>query len=774
MLLQYQLDNLSKLNQAAKESNKLVIVGARNSGRQYVIEQWSQNVPNALIIKLHQTSLNFEYASLVTALKEAYKNDIKKTSIAASFSLSILSLGIGISLEDESLLLTENKIITYLKQLSKKYSIIFIINNSINITDGSIELIEKFINKKKHKKNRYYEFILSEKAINESSCLYFQNISNSKSDKSDILKQLNLNPQIILSNKVVEFIFSNISDNIKLLNKVVEDINNNKLDFNFEKYDINNTTKALLEECTKNYTYSRQLKDLLTICAIAKHCFQTIDFAFLLKENESAIKLLLKYAQEHYLLENDVAGYRIVFGIVEKIYGTLDEMSKNKIYNNIVHMLANVYPSDYYNKYIFANLADDPSSTIYLMQHLFKEIRLNHNINLCDYKTILNTKQYNIVKKYNISYGLINAKKYTESIDTLNSLKDLSGALLYEINILKSQCLIKEIHEICRKDALRCLSYQRNNTAIDEDLKFRLDTRKIAAFIHVGEYEQAMSIYNDVKDRMLQILSQTNALQYEYYLNIIYRKYSYISDYELSINEVKQSVDFFRKHKKMYYNAYYIALNNLFSLYIINMNLEKALKVKNEIEQLQIEKNAIKFSREEILQNNFILYNYFAGNISINVAIESFKILYDTSEGIADHIFIASNYAVFMMLNNDLLHAKNILVKEIENVENDKEGVYNYRISINLAICDFLIDNSKRAECILKLKKIQYNQEDPHYKVRNTELKEIINLMDTIDICNNASTWCETYKSRITTLICAYTTYQQGLIFTTLFNWDDD
>lgn len=268
--------------------------------------------------------------------------------------------------------------------------------------------------------------------------------------------------------------------------------------------------------------------------------------------------------------------------------------------------------------------------------------------------------------------------------------------------------------------------------------------------------------------------SKTNSLEYRYYLNVIYRKFSYVSEYDLSINYVKKSVDFFRDYKKNYYKAYYISLNNLLSLYIINMDLKNAIKIKKEIEDLIISKSNINFPRIEIAKNNFILYNYFSQEISVKKAVLELEKLYNETVDSADYIFLASNYAVFMMLNNNLEEAKEILLKELDNVKNEQEGAYNYRIIINLSVCKFLIDNNKRAECVQLLKDIKYNQGDPHYRVRNQELTGIINLMKNIPKCNNAKEWCETYKSNVLTTITSYTTYQQGLIFTTLFDWDDD
>ena len=74
----------------------------------------------------------------------------------------------------------------------------------------------------------------------------------------------------------------------------------------------------------------------------------------------------------------------------------------------------------------------------------------------------------------------------------------------------------------------------------------------------------------------------------------------------------------------------------------------------------------------------------------------------------------------------------------------------------------------------MMLNSVQYNQQAPYYKNRLDELNNIKQLMNTIESCNDANKWCETFKSNISTPLSVHTTYQQGFIYTTLFNWDDD
>ena len=88
------------------------------------------------------------------------------------------------------------------------------------------------------------------------------------------------------------------------------------------------------------------------------------------------------------------------------------------------------------------------------------------------------------------------------------------------------------------------------------------------------------------------------------------------------------------------------------------MQLTKAQEVIEEIEQLTFSKNNIRFSRPEILNNNIILFNHFAKKKSFEEIETDFYNLYEETKDLADHILIASNYAVILMLNGKLKKAK--------------------------------------------------------------------------------------------------------------------
>lgn len=319
MLLQYQIDNLEKLRSATNSSTNLTIVGKKSSGRKYIIEHWSKSVRNPLIINLERTGLNCEYAALVSVLRKICQIGKNKIVISPNigFTVSVYTFGFSLSTNNDNILNSIRVIKKCLNKLANKFTLIFIIDNSLDISDQSIDLIDNFILKYK-KKNPIYRFTLSTQPILESTNIFFESLTNCNLDKYETLKKLNLNPDIQLNNKVVEFIFQNVSDNIGLLVDIVKDINNHSLDSNFEKFDVNNITENLLNESFQEYKYSSLLGELLTFYAITHYYFQKIDLAFLLNQDEYIVNKLIDFALEHYLIENKSKSYQIIFGLVKK------------------------------------------------------------------------------------------------------------------------------------------------------------------------------------------------------------------------------------------------------------------------------------------------------------------------------------------------------------------------------------------------------------------------------------------------------------------------
>lgn len=74
MLLPYQKINLEKLSSMVKENTNLTIVGKENSGRKYIIEQWSQSKKNPLIINLEKNRIKLRICNFGFSTKKNMSN----------------------------------------------------------------------------------------------------------------------------------------------------------------------------------------------------------------------------------------------------------------------------------------------------------------------------------------------------------------------------------------------------------------------------------------------------------------------------------------------------------------------------------------------------------------------------------------------------------------------------------------------------------------------------------------------------------------------------
>ena len=174
MLVDYQKDNLEKLKNEVKSNCNVFIAGSPNSGRKYVIKEWGRTQKNVCIIQLEKTSIQGRYASLTIKLKEVFEKQKLKCSLSPEISLSIqegiTGISLGVSKKDDLLFEEEKNIYSHLNKLMQRCNVIFIVDTSLNITDGSVEIIDSFIAKRN--KQRFKSNDCRRSTINIKGILY--------------------------------------------------------------------------------------------------------------------------------------------------------------------------------------------------------------------------------------------------------------------------------------------------------------------------------------------------------------------------------------------------------------------------------------------------------------------------------------------------------------------------------------------------------------------------------------------------------------------------
>ena len=780
MLLEYQNNNLKHLELALQKNDTITVIGQPKSGRKTVVS--NLNLDKSLLINIFPFTNQYHTCSdFLTAIKNIRILAQSSFEISPEISLGdIISIGIGI--EKKDLYELENQLIKNIKKASKRYKIVLVIENFDYLDNGTKSVINKIRSTeiKRKLKNGLISIFIPDKISDDGQQniigedIYFENLTYSNSNIKSIFSALNLNPSINLSEEVMYFILKNADGDIGLISSIIEDINHKKIDREFNLIDNNNNIQSLINSKINSKDFADKLRYILNIIAISDKYFSNLDLSFLLSEEINIIDYYMNFANENKYVTQINDCYQIIFGLIKKIFSTIPENQKIKIYNDIVKLINAYYPNQYKEKYHFANLAKDSKSKIYLLQFIFQQIRK---------KGIVDSEQFDlsdneavIINEYFKAYSKSNNNDYSKALNVINSILNkltLSSPIKEEFLLLKSQILIKSIDQKCRVEAIDILSYDDTDYNIDEYLRYRIETRKIAALIHNGEYEQAKCQSLKMENKFLRIINENKSPGIEYYLNVIYRKYSNIHSYESSITAINKSIQFFSKNLN-YIKETYISLNNALALNLINGKQTDAFENIKMIEKLKEEHFNFRFPRTEIYENNNLIYKLLNEDNITDIS-NCFKILCKKTKGTADNIFICSNYAISLALSGDVLGAIAILEEKYNDslVKNDREGVYKLRIYCNYAILIFLVNKNKE-KALNVLKEVYISKEDLHYSERTMELNTIIKTIEDSEGCNSVAEWMKKYKSNVKSIKNYCCLYEQGFVFTTLFDWDDE
>lgn len=777
MLLDYQKINLDKLKWSLVDNNYVCIVGKPKSGRKKVISMLPYK--NKLIINILPTKKRYtNYDDLLNSVRDiSYFNKTRK-KLGFDLSLSGNTAGISTQLSSHDLFSIENELVKRLYRLSQFKQIIFVVENPKIIDEGTKTVLSIVLNKKRilfpDKKMIRIDLCETEEQTN-GKVLYFENLSQDPSELSKTLYLLNLNPNILLSKYILDFICRNANSNIELINKIIADINKQNIDVDFNSTDLNSYIKELVCTSIETSSYKNELTDILTIISLCDRYFNDLDLSFLVEKDLNLVELYLDFAVKHKLLESDGNGYYIVLGIIRKIFSNSPIEKKREIYNRIIKLINTFYPDQYLEKYNLAKIANQNGYSVYLLQHLMKDIRETGSfVSNAD----LNDFEKSIIDTYYNAYCKASSNQFDTAIKVLEDFMMeyvLSSPIKQEYQLLISQCLIKSITVQDRNKAIALLTYDSSDAMIDDYLKYRLETRKIAALIHNGEYKSAQIQSKMTTDRLIESLVHTKSPGSSYYLNVIYRKYCNIHPYESSLAAIKKSVSFFAKNSK-YIRAYYIALNNEFALELINGKISEAQTTYQNINNLKEKNFSIRFPRQELLENNSLIFKIMSNDYSVDTSIiDDFSSLKETTKS-ADRILISSNLAVAYALYGCIEEAIMTLTDEFNALQctKDSEGIYSYRVICNLAILQFIKDNSQRENSICLLNTINLPKEDPHYYERSKEHKLFVETIEQTKQCTSVIDWMKSYRERVVVPRNYYCLHESGFVFTTLFDWDDE
>lgn len=774
-LLDVQKDAIESILNLLQSEKEIELVGKLGTGKRYILNSSEMSSYNIININNEKTLNSLD------PIKNALfpfrdKLNRKQYKFNMGLSYSIFSIGIS-SRTDNELFKERNAIIKSIKKLVKcsikrdnKLGVIIAIKKSectyiINDAINQLKKIEKL-----------HIIWMAEKASNKMPFVNVLPFSESKEKRQSILTNFGLDYEKSnnLNENEINFLFKISNNNINILKKAITGIQNNTINF---KSEID--SEAIIKNILSEYNFN-DVNNKNQIFLLLKFCARTLypddnatipKLAFLMKQEINQTKVYIEQSKDLEILCENQCDVKFTLALLKNIFLSLSENDCIQIYNLFVDMIAKLQPSNYKLKYLYADKAKNENSLLFKIQYYMQEIRKNRAVNIDE--LIIDDNYKNILRGYRQMCLYMNNHEYDSVTDLTHTLDIQHPILICEFKILYVQALMKSLEDEKRNKALSLIqSIDANH--YDGDLKYRIKMCHMTALVHVGEYKTAQNVYSELCQELVNEISKHHSDELTRNLNLLYRKNNMVYDYQSSEIFIAKSKEYFQSRFNDF-TDYFFAIANALGIHLKNMHLDKAAEDIKDFETLQQNHMGKIFKREFIYHINKLVYQYFSDpseKSAESVAKEYYKMINATQNMHGDQFLIANNYAAFTALSGDVQGA----FKYLQSIEptnlNDKEGIYIYKYKVNKAVFQYILDNSKKDELIAMLSEITFDENYPNWKVMNTELKLIINTMKNGN-CKNMEDWLIQYYKQLPDNR-PNNGYEQGLVITIVFNWDDD
>jgi len=755
------------------QNNKLLICGTKNSGRTYTIKQ----LENLNFTVLEIFPERNELASIKNAFisKKNFSGSQFEITPCLAFNYNIVSF--NISINKKSLDGQEKFLIKLLRKNCKRKKTVLLIKDYNGIDTRSKNFIISLLTSINDFKGNLSIIILAD-SINAELLnygFYPMHFNDVCCNFDDFKKDVNALLDKPLNDDELLFIFNNINGDMEKLSHIVGSLNNGGGDFNAPSTELYRDVESLIDN---DIDKESVLKSLKFISIIEEDVYSN-DLAFLLNTKDNIINEDLQNALNKKLVEFDNSKWDFTFKIIRKIFVDKSQNELISLYSKVVELYEELYPSKYDRLFYYAKKAQNASFKRYYVQYVLKQIRSNptYNVDINQIRKVVEDDDcIEFIKKYYKAVNVAAQDDYGSADDILKRLI-VSGYLRYEADLLRSQCLIKSLDTTNREKALQLLQVPSGD--LDKNLDYRFSVRRVSAYVHVGRYTEAQSEFTSLENKLFKDYENNRSEEILGYINVIYRRCNNVYSCDLAKPRMDIAVNNYNATKSNQIGKY-IALCNYFAINILNYDLACANDIKTKISNLQSDYSRLKFPRQYIFENDNILFEYFKGEIGSEQAEQRFRRLLDMCENSknkdfkADMLFFRSNYSIFLAINDNIKQALIELEIEKAKLREDSEGIYDFRLTVNSAIYEFVESNLNRDNCLKKLNNIEIKHDMPDSQWQQIKLTKIKSIIQNKTV-SNISEWIELFENvDVNSSPDPLKYYGKAFAYTTVFNWDDD
>lgn len=741
-----------------------------------------------------------------------YGDSIPKVGKGVTSILSFLSKRNSAKKKIRDLMLSEKEhdIMCKLQYLAEQKEILFVCDNMNYWDEKSLKLLYLIL-QNRHTRYDFLSksiFILlytsDKKSVNDD-LIYAIKDSIDKNGKidfpeleyADFKNSLSiLGYKYSLSQKECELLFSLINGHIRMLVELIGELNQNRLTLNSVEGKPKEILATILHQRLKDCgATGEQIKTTLEYAALLGLSFSSYELNEIMQLKSSMFQEIIERSNEMKLIEKQSEKcntLQFAHDIIHEIFQSEISENGSEYYERIELCLKEIEPGQYIRRSQYAFKAGNSNRAFTLaVLNILKQIREDEFISekdLLKYKELFEKEKsffryYEYIKSMKEGYDLYRQGDYEKALKTLLHIDEIYPVeFLAEREILCSYCYTKKIESCYRYTGLTRL---KNYASIEKcnnerDLYERVLIRLTILEAHLGNISDARTAESKIIDSLSSRINHDEQAQIRFHT--LNRISNALYDCEISSDKMKKATEYFgtdfdkgglwRNTKQ-----YYLSQVNYAGILCLIGKFKESYESNKKILALCQQFPDYPFPRTNIFLNNYLISGYLAHQLTVAECAQSFKELVDSIAPCAERLFYVANYSIFLALSGNIREALLRLQQEekIQDIKEDKEKVYNYRVSFNSGVYQFLLNNKEEALNILLKLDEQMNslglQNDEIYTEKR--VSKVIQYISNMDTPVTSKQWEDILIQNSSEFQpTPWNYYGKGYAFTTVFNWD--
>lgn len=507
----------------------------------------------------------------------------------------------------------------------------------------------------------------------------------------------------------IKLLYNLVNGHLQVFFEIINEIKNHNFDFNATYENNKQYLSSVLEKRLKDFgADSIQIFRTLEYASIMGISFSLYELQNITQSTENEIRNIINKTSNLTITEqtSNIDYIKFAHDIIREIFKTKVEEQHAEYYQALAMCIKEIKPDQYLRRArCFIKCHSSEEAVLLYMLEIVKQIRLYGKVLSTIYgeiKSLLNTLQIEYIELMQVAYAFYGNKKYREAIAKLDLILDIYPIeLLAERDILRIRCYSKTMASSeVEKYVSKYNNTRKESTYNNEkDIWERFSQVLMIAFAHLGDIESAKEIEREIFQSLSQRLNYDDTAMKR--IHIVKRVANSIHNIEVSSVFVKDAFNYFGDSASGVRDIrhYYISLVNYSTILINQGEFDTAYNLI--IDGLNVEKDNrdVEFPRIELLRNNYIISGYLSGNLSEDECILIYNEILSDIPIISERLFYKSNLSIFWALKNEPQKAYDILHEEakLHYEEDEKEGLYQYRVITNTSIYQYLLGDHDNA-----------------------------------------------------------------------------